>query len=384
MQISEMPETRIPRGASAQVASLTNPPVMSVRDGERADPAQVIVSHLTARLRDSWTKYVATAPGTTFFHQLEWQEAVQEIYGHTPRSLIAYSSTTCRVNGILPLFEVSGPLTGRALISIPYAVYGGVAADSPAVQSQLLEAAKSLADRRGVNYLEIRQGTALEGFADRCHYFTFRKRMPASTKDILATYPGKARTAIRQAISTYNLAARTGLDNFDAFYRLYVVSLRRLASPPHKKEFFERLLEKFGSRCLVHVVYAGATPVAGAIALKFKDSIAPYFVGLDRDYARMNTSNFLYYSLMVHAIESGLSVFDLGRTRQDNAGGCQFKVNQGFQPEPLHYEFYSPSDRPAPDLRHSNPKFAIAKAVWQKLPLRCVALAGGIVTRWIP
>lgn len=383
MQISEMSETESRVDLSRPRAMLTGTPPSFSPAAESTDPQRIVVSELTARLRNLWTDYVAASSGTTFFHQLEWQEAVQEVYGHTPRYLAAYDSTDCRVVGILPLFEVRGPLTGRALISVPYAVAGGVAADSPAVQLQLLGAAKSLAENLDVNYLEIRQGTALEGFVDRCQYFMFRKQLPASTGEILATYPGKARNKIRQAFNTYKLTPCTGLDHFEAFYRLYVLSLRRLASPPHKRQFFERLLEKFGSRCLVQVIYYNGTPVAGAIALKFKDSIAPYFVGLDRD-AGMNSCNFLHYSLMVHAIENGLSVFDLGRTRQDNVGGCEFKLNQGFQPEPLHYEYYSPSGHPAPDLRHSNPKFAVAKAVWQKLPLRCVALAGGIVTRWIP
>jgi lipid II:glycine glycyltransferase (peptidoglycan interpeptide bridge formation enzyme) len=208
--------------------------------------------------------------------------------------------------------------------------------------------------------------------------------MPATSADVLASYPGKARNKIRQSINTFQLKTKTGPELLDRFYDLYVLSLRRLASPPHKKAFFERLLANFGERCVVHLVYHGQTPVAGALAFKFRDCIAPYFVGLDQSFGRMNTSNFLYYSLMVQAIDAGLSVFDLGRTRQDNTGGCDFKTNQGFQPEPLHYGYYSPDGNAAPDLRHSNPKFSLAKAVWQKLPLSCVSLAGGIVTRWIP
>ncbi len=353
-------------------------------DSDSTDGNRIIVSSLTPRLKSGWTEYVRKSPHATFFHEFDWMEAVKDVYGHTPHYLVAYSSDTCRVQGILPLFEVRGPMTGRALVSVPYAVYGGAAADNRAVQSRLLEAAKDRANDLNVSYLEIRQGTPLAGFSDRCQYFTFRKRMPQSADEILMSFPGKARNKIRQSINTYHLTSAVGPHLLADFYDLYVMSLRRLASPPHKRLFFEQLVDRFQDRCQVHLVYHGRTAIAGTIALNHNACIAPYFVGLNQDFARMNTSNFLYYSLMQHAVDAGLSVFDLGRTRQDNSGGCDFKVNQGFQPEPLHYSYYSRCQRPAPDLRHSNPKFALAKAVWRRLPLRCVSFVGGRVTRWIP
>jgi len=348
------------------------------------DDGRVIVSGLTYHLKRGWNEYVRTSPDATFFHELDWMEAVQEVYGHTPHYLVAYASETCRVQGILPLFEVQGPLTKRALISVPYAVYGGVAADNSAVQTELLNAAKKLARELNVSYVEIRQGTPLEGFSDRCQYFTFRKRMPESSEDVLMSFPSKARNKLRQAINTHQLTTAIGPHLLDEFYELYVLSLRRLASPPHQRLFFQRLIDRFGQRCQVHLVYHGTTPIAGALALVHNACVAPYFVGLNEAFHRMHMCNFLYYSLMRHAIDSGLTVFDLGRTRQDNIGGCEFKMNQGFQPESLHYNYYSPLGLSAPDLRHSNPKFALAKAVWRKLPLRCVSLVGGHVTRWIP
>ncbi|HEY2252149.1 MAG TPA: FemAB family XrtA/PEP-CTERM system-associated protein [Planctomycetaceae bacterium] len=344
----------------------------------------LVISQLTPHLRSAWNDFVCESPTASFFHDLEWMEAVREVYGHTPRYLTAYSSDTCRVRGVLPLFEVYGPLTGHALISVPYGVYGGADADCEGVRDELLSAARRLADKLNVSYLEVRQGTPASGFANRCHYFTFRKRMPDSAGAVLDSFPGKARNKIRGGIKTHGLTAAFGRELLDDFYKLYVISLRRLASPPHKRLFFERLCERFADRCQVHLIYYKTTPVAGALALVHRDCIAPYFVGLDRAFSRLNTSNYLYYHLMTHGIESGLRVFDLGRTRQDNTGGCDFKMNQGFQPEPLHYGYYSPRGVPAPDLRHSNPRFALAKAVWSKLPCQCVSSLGGFVTCWLP
>jgi hypothetical protein len=87
---------------------------------------------------------------------------------------------------------------------------------------------------------------------------------------------------------------------------------------------------------------------------------------------------------MEYAVSLGLKVFDFGRTRRDNLGGCQFKINQGFDPEPLTYSYYSPGGVEPPDLRPSNGSFSSVQKVWRRLPMTVAGPLGGIVTRWLP
>ena len=46
-----------------------------------------------------------------------------------------------------------------------------------------------------------------------------------------------------------------------------------------------------------------------------------------------------------------------------------FKKNQGFSPQPLEYQHYVPPGATAPDLRPTNPRFALARRIWRHLPL---------------
>lgn len=348
----------------------------------------VSVSFHVSALREAgsrvWDDFVDASPSGTPFHRSEWLHASCAVYGHQSCSLVATTGEDGTICGVLPLCRVKGPLTGKALVSAPYAVYGGVLAEDLEVREALQFEAKRLADENGVRFLEIRQGQPLEGFEGRSQYYTFRKALPERPEDVLGTFPKKARAAVRHAIDRYKLTARFGPELLDTFHRLYTVSLRRLASPGHSKAFLKRLVEGYGPRCLVQVVYHEGTPVAGCLSLTFRNQVLPYFAGIDDQYSRLNTSNYLYYSLMEEAVRMGLQVFDFGRTRQDNEGGCQFKINQGFEPEPLHYSYYIPRGGTLPDLRPSNPKFSLAQAVWKRLPLPVAAAAGGIVTRWLP
>ena len=134
----------------------------------------------------------------------------------------------------------------------------------------------------------------------------------------------------------------------DEFYRLYAISLRRLGSPPHAKSFFQALLKEFGDRFIVQLVYHEGRAIAGVVSFRYQNEILPYWAGIDVRYNHTNASNFVYYSLMEHAVGLGIEIFDFGRTRVDNEGGCRFKIHQGFDPLPLTYSTYSPAGTPPP------------------------------------
>lgn len=346
-------------------------------------PAVEIVE-LSASGHGEWDDYVADAAGATFFHRTGWMRAVRDVYGHRPHYLAARERGSGRLRGVLPLFAVSGPLTGRAMISVPYAVGGGAASDDEDVEALLVSSARQAADRDGVRYLELRARTTGDGFRMRDHYYAFRTTMPDDPGEVLGRFPRKARAEIRKARDQFGLTARFGHDLLGVFYGLYVRSLRRLGSPGHSWRFLRRLIEEFGDDCLVEVIYHDGAPTAGVLSFRYRDQILPYYAGIDDRFNRYNVSNYLYFALMEHAVGLGLRVFDFGRTRRDNAGGCQFKINQGFEPEPMPYSYYSPTGIEPPDLRPSNAAFSRSRVIWSRLPLGVAGVVGGVVSRWIP
>ncbi|MDQ2621618.1 MAG: GNAT family N-acetyltransferase, partial [Actinomycetota bacterium] len=232
--------------------------------------------------------------------------------------------------------------------------------------------------------LELRNESHGARMTPRDHYFGFRATLPDDPSLVLGRFPRKARAEVRKARDQYQLTARFGHDLLGVFFELYTRSLRRLGSPGHSLRFLRRLIAEFGDDCLIEVVDHERTPVAGVMSFRFRDQILPYYAGIDDRYNRLNTSNYLYFALMEQAVRLGLRVFDFGRTRRDNAGGCQFKINQGFDPEPIIYSFYSPSGRELPDLRPSNAAFSRPQAVWRRLPLGVAGPLGGVVSRWLP
>src|SRR5215212_3466375 len=117
----------------------------------RSIESDIRIEELSPDLESAWDEYVAESSDCSPFHELGWMRAVERVYGHRPHYLVA-TSDSGRLMGLLPLFEVSGPLTGRAIISVPYAVYGGASALNAPVAEALHDSTKSLADSTEARY----------------------------------------------------------------------------------------------------------------------------------------------------------------------------------------------------------------------------------------
>ncbi len=330
---------------------------------------------------EAWQKYVYAHPSATVFHMMDWSRAVEKTYGHRPMHLTAWSGD--RLVGVLPLFLIKSIFVGRVLVSVPYATYGGILADSDEVTNSLLAAAENLSAELNAEYLELRHRDENNlNLPEIDRYDTFRKRLPDNPEDVLPSLPKKTRAAARKGLKI--LTVEISPDLLDLVYDLYSFTMRRLGSPNFKRRLFQELQSGYGEDCVCLVVKDGAKPVAGVISYVFRDEIVPYFSGSLPEGMLKNANNVMYLKLMEYAVERGLRWFDFNRTRRDNRGPHAFKRYHGFEPSPLHYQISLNKAEQLPNLSPSNRKFALAGRVWRKLPLWLTRNAGGRITKWIP
>ncbi len=334
--------------------------------------------------RGAWQSYANRFPSATLFHSLNWMDAVLSSYPHRPHYLMARNQGD--LVGVFPLFEVRSLLAGRILVSVPYAVYGGVLCDNQDVADALLTEARRIAYRIGARYIDIRSSSARwPDLTTIDRYVTFMRDLPPSIDDVLGLFPRKARAEIRRARDKFRLAVRFDDAQLSTVWKLYSRSMRRLGSPNFRYRFFQALVEATPGRHLVSVIYHGGEPVAGLLSLIHRHTVYPYYSGCDHVPAtRMSANNYLYMALMEEAVEMGLKKFDFGRTRVDNSGSYNFKKNQGFEPTPLGYQFDMPNGGRVPNLTPSNLKFYLAQQVWKKLPLAVTRPLGSWLSASIP
>ena len=349
----------------------------------RASPVECHVVTLAADRVAEWNQYVLAHPDGTLFHTLSWRDAVKDAFGHEDAYWVAMRGG--RIVGVLPAFLVASRLAGRLLISVPYAVGGGIIADDEVTALQLFTCAKTFAEKRRCRVIDLRSERMwLSDLPVVDRYVGFRRELPGRAEDVLPWLPRKARAAARNARNKYRLTVSFGDDHLREVWRLYSISMRRLASLTYPFSFFERLAEVTPGKHWVSLACWNGKPVAGLVTFLCRDTVMPYFIGTTDEATRCSAANYVYLTAMERGVSEGYRVFDFGRSRRDNTGSYNFKRFSGFAPRPLRYQCYTPPDLDPPNLAPTNPTFRCARRLWPHLPLCVTRIVGGRLARHIP
>jgi FemAB-related protein (PEP-CTERM system-associated) len=327
------------------------------------------------RLR--WDEFVQACPEASFFHRAGWQQVIEKAFGHRTHYLLAERDGV--VEGVLPLAEVDSMLFGHSLVSLPFCVYAGVAADSQDAREALDEAAVALAESLRVDHLEYRNISPRHAdWARKELYVTFRKELDPDPEKNLSAIPRKQRAMVRKGIKA-GLAAEVDSDA-SRLFAAYAASVHRLGTPVFSRRYFDTLLEVFGEHSEVLTVTLDGKVVASVLSFFFRDEVLPYYGGgteLARDVAG---NDFMYWEVMRRATIKGVRVFDYGRSKR-GTGSFDFKKNWGFEPQPLHYEYKLCRAHKVPDINPLNPKYRLFIAAWRRLPLPLANLIGPHVSK---
>ena len=325
-----------------------------------------------------WDEFVLSCSEATFFHRSAWQKIIREVFKHPTHFL--YAEDDCGIRGILPLAHVNSRLFGNALVALPFAVYGGVAAVDAEATMALENVAQDLAGKLDVDHLEFRNLTPRH--ADRPAqdlYVTIRKGLlPAIDANMLAI-PRKQRAMVRKGIK--NGLVSTVDRNADRFFQLFADNVHRHGTPAMPKRYFDALLQVFGDDCEVLTVTGpDGQLLSSVLSFYFRDEVLPYYAGDDESARHLAANDFKYWELMRRACERGVKIFDYGRSKE-GTGPYSFKKNWGFEPQRLHYEYCLYKHRTVPQNNPNNPKYKLFIAAWRRMPIGLANWLGPHIVR---
>lgn len=326
----------------------------------------------------AWDAFVLASPQASFFHRAGWYRLVGEVFGH--RCFFLYAEREGRIEGVLPLAQIKSLLFGHALVSLPFGVYGGVAADNEAAAEALEQEAQRIAQDLGAGHLELRHVNPRHADWPRQDlYVTFRKEILPEEEANMLAIPRKQRAMVRKGIKN-GLQGHIDPD-VERFFALYADNVHRHGTPAMPKRYFAALLREFGADCeVLTVTDAGGTPLSSVLSFYFRDEVLPYYAG-DAEAARELAANdFKYWELMRRACARGLKVFDYGRSKQ-GTGPYAFKKNWGFEPTPLHYEYCLYKRDTVPQNNPSNAKYQLLIKTWRRMPLAWANWLGPFIVR---
>lgn len=347
-----------------------------------SSPTIEVVHQLSSRMESNWDAFVMRQAAASFFHLLGWKRAVEDTFGY--RSCYLYTERAGNITGILPLFSVSNWIIGHCLLSIPFAVYGGMVTEDREVEQNLLKHIKGIASSQRADYIELRtrKSTILPEFHLDTKYSSFGTELSSDPDVNFKRLPRDTRYMIRKGQKA-GLAAKWGLEQLGVFYGLFARNMRHHGTPVFPRKLFDNLVREFSQAINLMIVYAGEKPVAGVFSFIFRDTILPYYAGVTREARVVAANNFMYWELMRWAAEHGISWFDFGRSKK-NTGAYAFKTQWNMEAQDLDYQIFLGRRRTVPNFSPLNSKFAIGARLWSNLPLWTTTLLGPLVSPWFP
>ena len=325
-----------------------------------------------------WESFVERCPSATFFHRIGWRGILEDEFRHRAHYLVAERGSD--LVGVLPLAQVKSRVFGHALTSLPFAVYGGPAADDAEAAQRLVDAAEALGRDLGVEHVELRHRKPFrDDWPRQDLYVTYRKEILPDVEANMLAIPRKQRAMVRKAIGR-GLAGEIDADT-RRFFALYADNVHRHGTPALSGSYFERLRAVFGDACeVLTVVDSQGKPVSGVLSFYFRDEVLPYYAGDLPDARELAANDFKYWDLMRRACERGVRVFDYGRSKR-GTGSFDFKKNWGFEPTPLAYEYKLLRRDTMPQNNPANPRYAAFIALWRRLPIGLANRLGPLIVR---
>ena len=324
--------------------------------------------------RAAWDQFVHTHPMGSPFHLMAWRDTLRENFSYKPKYRVAVDQG--RIVGVLPLFLVDNIVTGAVLISTPFAVYGGILAESEAAHEALRNHVRAMAEELDVEYLDLRNQFANQSIGAEAvdRYSTFTRSVgPSDQASVLAALPQKTRNVVRKSLKfPFQMRAAQNLDNF---YKLMLHTYRRLGTPAFPKAFFESIVRNFGAMVDVREVWLEGRAVAVSLNFLFGQSMHTYYAASDDDVWAMGPNNYMYFEHLLWAGNHGFRVFDFGRSKK-GTGPYSFKKNFGATEHPMPYEIMLVNRLDMPNFTPTNPKFDLAAKVWRKIPLPVTKMLG--------
>lgn len=325
-----------------------------------------------------WDQFVLTCEQASFFHRAGWQKIMNDVFHHATYFL--YAEVDGVIQGVLAMAHVKSWIFGQSLVSLPFAVYGGVASQHAAATLALELEAQRIARHLNVDHIEWRNVLSRHSeWPAQDIYVTFKKSILPIAADNLNAIPRKQRAMVRKGIKN---GLRSQLDSgVDRFFDLYADNVHRHGTPALSKKYFSALKSVFGVDCEILTVEApSGQALSSVMSFYFRGEVLPYYAG-DIELSRPLAANdFKYWELMRRACERKLTVFDYGRSKL-GTGSYDFKKNWGFEPQPLFYEYCLLKRDDIPRNNPSNKKFKWLIEAWRRMPIGLANSLGPMVVR---
>lgn len=316
--------------------------------------------------------------GLSFFHSAAWARVLAETYDYEPVYFVSDAS-----GAVLPLMEVSSPLTGQRAVALPFTDICEPLCADKAEFHKLFRNAVELGQARGWKYLEFRGGeSSFKGTEPSLSFYGHIIDIPVNDEVYFSQLKGPVRTAIRKAEkSEVRVEISRDLAAVKEYYLLHCKSRKRHGLPPQPFSFFRNIHRHALLSGLGIVVLArwGNMPVAGAIFFQSGEKAIYKFGASDESFQHLRGNNLVFHSAISWLSKNGVRKLDLGRTAMANEGLRRFKLGWNATETKISYYRFCLRQKNFVSMRDEGSGWH--NHIFKALPLPVSRIAGELLYR---
>jgi CelD/BcsL family acetyltransferase involved in cellulose biosynthesis len=316
-----------------------SPKAIAVESSDRALGTPVIANPLQY---SNWDAQLANHAEATIFHGSAWARVLRETYGHEPVYFCRFAGE--QLKQVLPVMEVSSPLTGRRGVSLPFADFCSPLVGDTEDADELYAFALEHGRKRNWRYFEARgRFNGWRGATQSVAFFGHTIHLSGGEAAMFQEMDGAMRRGIRKAEQAgVKVEFGTNVESMRVFYGLHRRSRRRHGLPPQPVEFFENIARYIfePGHGFVAIARQEGRPLAAAIFFHTGHLGLYKFGASDYEFQHLRPNNLLMWEAIKHCAAAGLTELHLGRTSLFNDGLRHFKLGFGAVEEQIEYAKY--------------------------------------------
>ena len=330
-----------------------------------------------------WDEFILGQPEATYCHLACWREILERSYGLSCFFIRLRDQE--RVQGVLPLVHLQGPIAPNRLVSMPFLDHGGVLAEPGEPTELLVDFVADLVRRLGAKGLDLRAPlSGVTAASDETARYCFVLPLPDSEEELWKAVGPKVRNQVRKSEKAGLHSEAVDLSLLPSFFKIFSRNMRDLGSPTHAMSFFRCLTEAMAERCRLYLTYdEDDCPVAGGIAISFRDTVTVPWASSLRSKRSDCRNHSLYWRILRDAQQQGAENFDFGRSSV-GTGTFHFKKQWRAEARPLIWTFLDDHRRVEQDYYLKPQHGSTAVRIWQRLPLSVTNRLGPWIRQQLP
>jgi len=335
-----------------------------------------------------WDAFVENHPFGWLSHLSGWKRALETSFNHLRGHYIALIRGGA-IDAALPIYEVKSRITGRRLVSIPFATLSDPLVGTCEDGAALFQAALDLAKELGADAVEVR--TLLSGDLIRDERFGMTPFFKHHRIELDAPLEGISRrfhrSCVRQRIAR---AKASGIEvaegetekDLQDFYGLYLGSRKKLGLPPQPYHFLEALWKTFPrERISLLMARKDREPIGGLMLFRFKSRVSAEFAVYNDGFLNVSPLHGLFWEAIQRAHREGYKTFDFGRTAPTNQTLMDFKNRWGTTVVDIPHFYFPKSLCEKKSAKNGSLTHAIVREVCKAAPRPLFVGLGNILYR---